>query len=419
MEKGRTLFRISNQIIKNLLSLTSAEVISKIIGLITAAYLGRVLKPEGFGILGFATAFVSYFLLMVNFGSDTYGTREIAKDQSIIPKLVNNILSIRLLFALMWFIIFTLVIVLIDKPMVVKLVLIITAINLFVNALSINWVFFGIEKMWLIAIRHILTNLLSLIGIIIFVSSEKYILIAAGVTVFSGLINSIWLLGVFRKMYGKISFEIDKTYLKEIIKESFPLVLSSFMIAIYYNLDMVMLGYMKSEQDVGIYSAAYKIILVGIIPFTLILNSFFPSLSKIGLKNSSEFRNIIKQYSFFMFASGIIVTAIIFFNASRIVEIIFGNAYNKSAAPLSILSLNLMVISTNIFFGNPLIAWGKQKQYSIAIAFGAVTNIVLNILLIPRYSYIGAALATLMAEVAVFVGVFYLFNKVAIENFNK
>lgn len=405
------MFRISNQIIKNLLSLTSAEVISKIIGLITAAYLGRVLKPEGFGILGFATAFVSYFLLMVNFGLDTYGTREIAKDQSIIPKLVNNILSIRLLFASLWFIILTVVIVLIDKPIIIKLVLIISGINLFVNALSINWVFLGIEKMWLIAIRQILTNLLSLVGIIIFVSSEKYILIAAGVTVFSGLINSVWLLGVFRKMYGKISFEIDKIYIKKIISESLPLVVSSFMIAIYYNLDMVMLGYMKPGEDVGIYSAAYKIILVGIIPFTLILNSFFPSLSKIGLKNSLEFRNIMKQYSILMFSSGIIVTAIIYFNASTIIKIVFGNEYAKAAAPLSILALNLLVISINIFFGNPLIAWGKQKQYSFAIAFGAVTNIVLNILLIPRYTYIGASLATLMAEVAVFVGVFYLFNR--------
>ncbi|MHB8853951.1 MAG: oligosaccharide flippase family protein [Ignavibacteriaceae bacterium] len=74
--------KISNQILRNLISLTSAEVISKIVGLITAAYLGRVLKPEGFGILGFATAFVSYFLLIGNFGLDTYGTREIAKDKN-------------------------------------------------------------------------------------------------------------------------------------------------------------------------------------------------------------------------------------------------------------------------------------------------------------------------------------------------
>ncbi|MHB8580989.1 MAG: flippase [Ignavibacteriaceae bacterium] len=405
------MLRITNQIFKNLISLASAEAISKIIALITAAYLGRALKPEGFGILGFATAFVSYFLLMVTFGLDTYGTRETAKGKLLISKLVNNILSIRILFATAWYIIISIVIILIDKPLIVKLVLFITAINLFVNALSINWFFIGIEKMWLIAIRQIMVNLLSLIGIILFVRSEQDILLAAGVAVISSLVNSIWLIRIYNRLYSKVFFEFDKLFLKGILKESLPLVFSSFMIAIYYNLDMVMLGYMKQGEDVGIYSAAYKIILVGIIPFTLILNSFFPSLSKIGLKKSLEFRNIINQYALFMFSAGIIVTSIVYFNASRIIEIVFGNQYNRAEAPLSILALNLMVISVNIFFGNPLIAWGKQKEYSIAIAFGAVTNIVLNILLIPKYSYIGASLATLMAEVAVFVGVFYLFNK--------
>jgi len=70
-----------------------------------------------------------------------------------------------------------------------------------------------------------------------------------------------------------------------------------------------------------------------------------------------------------------------------------------------------LVISMNIFFGNPLIAWGKQKQYSIAIAIGAAANIILNILWIPKYTYIGASMATLLSETAVFTGVFYLFNK--------
>ncbi len=405
------MFRVSNQIIKNLLSLTSAEVISKIIALVTAAYLGRVLKPEGFGILGFATAFVSYFLLMVNFGFDTYGTREVAKDESKKTKLVNNILSIRILFAIGWYIIFSIIVLLIEKPLEVKIVLLITAINLFVNAISINWFFMGIEKMWLIAIRQIMTNLFSLLGIIIFVRKENDLIIAAGITMLSALINSIWLLKIFHTKFNKFSFELDKEYLRLIIKESLPLVFSSFMIAIYYNLDMVMLGYMKTVNDVGIYSAAYKIILVGIIPFTLILNSFFPSLSKIGLSNSLEFKNIIKQYAFLMISSGIIIAAIIFFNAAEIIKIVFGNQYAAAKVPLLILALNLLVISINILFGNPLITWGKQKQYSIAIAFGAVTNIVLNILFIPRYSYIGASFATLMSEVVVFIGVFYLFNK--------
>ncbi len=403
--------RISNQIFKNLVSLTGAEVISKINALIMAAYLGRILKPEGFGILGFATAFVSYFLLMVNFGLDTYGTREIAKDKNQSSKLVNNILSIRILFAVVWYTLFLIIVLLIDKPLTVKIVLLITAVNLLVNAISINWFFMGIEKMWLIAVRQIATNLLSLLGIIIFVKKENDLTIAAGIIVFSNLINSAWLLKIFNSRYNKLTLRLDKDYLKTIIKESLPLVFSSFMIAIYYNLDMVMLGYMKPERDVGIYSAAYKIFLAGIIPISLVLNSFFPSLSKIGLNKSFEFRKIIKQYAFFMFGTGIVICMFIFFDADLIVNLIFGKQYTNAEAPLLILALNILVISVNVFLGNPLIAWGKQKHYSFAVAFGALANIILNILLIPKYTYVGAAFATLLSEAAVFLGVFYLFNK--------
>lgn len=404
------MIKISNQIIKNLISLTSAEVVSKIIALIIAVYLGRVLKPSGFGILGFATAFVSYFLLMVNFGFDTYGTREIAKDKSILRTLVNNIFSIRLLFAIIWYLIFSIVVFVINKPVTIKIVLLITAINLFVNAISFNWVFMGLEKMWLISIRQILTNIFSLIGIMLFVKSEYNVVIAALIISISGIINSLWLLQVYRKWFYKINLSFNLKFWKEILIESLPLVFSAFMIAIYYNLDMVMLGYMKTQAEVGIYSAAYKILLVGIIPFSLILNSFFPSLSKIGLSNSKEFKKIISQYAFFMFSTGIILTLIIFFNAKAIIIVLFGNRFIKAEVPLLILTVNILVIGTNMFFGNPLIAWGKQKSYSFAILSGAVANIILNILLIPKYSYLGAAFATLISEVVVFLGVFYLFN---------
>ena len=401
----------SNQIIKNLVTLTSAEILSKAIALITAVYLARILKPEGFGILGFATAFVSYFLIVVDFGFNTYGTREVAKDKKLIEKLVNNILTIRLVFAVILFLIFAVVVLLIDKPETVKIVLLITGVNLFNNAITINWVFNGIEKMEVISIKQISANALALIGLLVFIHSDKSIIGAAIIISSSAILSSIGLIQFYRKTINKISFSIDLEFCKKLLSESLPILFSAFMIAIYYNLDMVMLGYMKTEADVGIYNAAYKILLVGIIPFTLILNSFFPTLSKIGLTKSLEFKKVISQYGTLLISSAIIISSIIFFNAGELIQILFGKQFLKASIPLSILSLNILVIGTNIFFGNPLIAWGKQKQYSFAIALGAVANIILNILLIPKYSYSGAAFSTLLSEVVVFAGVFILFLK--------
>ncbi len=401
----------SNQIIKNLFSLTSAEIISKIISVFTTAYLARILLPEGYGILGFATAFVSYFALFANFGFDIYGTREIAKDETKITYFVNQIFSIKIILSIIGYLVLFIVTILVKQNYLTKMVILVVGVNLFVNVFTLDWVFLGVEKMWLVGIKKVLTNLLTLIGLLIFVKSQNNIVLAAVILISSSLINSAWLVGVYEKLNSKIKLKLDFKNWKLLLKESFPLVASSFMIAIYYNLDMVMLGYMKSNADVGIYNAAYKILLVGIIPFGLILNSFFPSLSKIGLERSSEFEKVFSQYSILMLSVGVLITLVVFFNAGEIIKIIFGNDFSNAKGPLLILSLNIMVICVNIIFGNPLIAWGKQKQYSYAIALGAVTNIILNILLIPGYSYFGAAFATLISEVAVFVGVFTLFNK--------
>jgi len=166
---------------------------------------------------------------------------------------------------------------------------------------------------------------------------------------------------------------------------------------------------MKTQADVGIYNAAYKIFMIGLIPLATIVKIFLPSLSKV--KDVELLKRTIKKYGIMMFASGGLIASVIYFSASQSVNIIFGSQYIGAVVPLMILALNILVISVNVFFGNPLTVWGKQKVYAIAITFGAVGNIILNILLIPKYSYNGAALATLLSEVIVFVGVFYLFNK--------
>ncbi len=113
----------------------------------------------------------------------------------------------------------------------------------------------------------------------------------------------------------------------------------------------------------------------------------------------------------FLFFSGLISATVLFLFRDLLIQFVFGEGYNDAALPLSILAMNALVISINIFFGNPLIAWGKQKEYSIAIMLGAIANIILNIVFIPSYSYNGAAFATLLSEAVVFCGVLFLFTK--------
>ena len=294
-----------SKIASNLFSLTSAEIASRLLGFFSLVYLGRILDTNGFGIIGFAMAFVSYFILVVNFGFSTYGTMQIAQDQSKISKFVNNIFSIRILLAAFLSIILVVFVLFSDKSAVSKYVVLIIGLNLFANALALNWVFQAVEKMQYIAMRQVLSGLLSLIGVIIFVHSKSDVVIAASVLTLSAIIGNIFFVPIYQKMFAKIKLEYSREFWNELFKQSFPLAFASIMIGIYYNLDMVMLGYMKPESDVGVYNAAYKIFLLGTVPFQLIFSAFFPALSRVGLINSQEFKNTMKNYAKFILQSSV------------------------------------------------------------------------------------------------------------------
>lgn len=400
------------QIFKNLLTLSVSEIITKILGLITAAYVARVIAPEGFGILSFAAAFSSYFALFATFGLDIYGSREVARSQNFNREKIDSIFSLRLLLSAIVFIVYVGVVFISGNPGIIKIVLIITGINIFITASDLSWFYKAVEKMRYVAARRILISLLTLGGVVFLVNSRDDIFTAVSIPVVAGVINSILFISIYGKLRGRLKFVFRRIAWGKILKESFPLLFSSLMIAVYYNLDIVMLGYMKSQPVVGIYSAAYKIFLTGIIPFGLILNSFFPSLSRVGLNKNKELNSIIKNYFMLLFFSGIICALALFFGRDLLIRVVFGAKYSPASIPLSILSLNAAVISLNMFFGNPLIAWGRQKEYSLAITAGALTNVILNVILIPEYSYTGAAFATLISEVVVFCGVIFLFTKV-------
>ncbi len=396
-------------ILKNIISLSTGEFLSKIVSLVTFAYLARVISPEGFGIIGFSAAFVSYFVLFVDFGFDTYGVSEIAKNLEDQTKLINSIISTRIIISLFIFLMLVASALIFVNDLVVQMAIIIAGINLFVTAFSTNWYFHGIQKMEYIAVRQIFTSVLNFILIVIFVNNKADTLIAIFISGLAGLINSLWLFRIFNKYFGRYSFQLDYGYIKKIIKDSTPIALSSIMIAVYYNLDIVMLGFMKSDHEIGIYTSAVKVFLIGNVFYGIILKSFFPSLSYSIKSDTKTMLETFKKYFYLMISAGIITAACMYFMADNIITILYGNNYYRAISPLKIYAMTSLLVCTNMIFGNPLLAWGKQKEYLFVVGAGGISNIILNIVLIPQFSYIGASLATLFSEVSVFVALCFVF----------
>ncbi len=401
------------RILKNFLSLTVANLISRLIGFVTIAYLARVLDVSGFGQISFAQAIIAYFTLLSNLGLKTFGVRELARDKAHIKKYVNNILTLRIVLAIMSFGLLLVFLTFINKPADYKALIAFYGLSLFPLALSLDWVFQGIERMEFIALANI-TRSLAYAGLVfLFINSSSKVLSVPFFALVASFIMITPLIYSFVKNYGWFSFSFNWPIWKLFLTKALPMGFSSIMIQIYYNLDTIMLGFMKGDNVVGWYNAAYKIIFF-ILPLSgILIQSIFPLMSKY-YKESREKLSLLVNTSAKLLTSvaiplGIGGTIL----AKPIMNLIYGPQYENGVIAFQILIWTVAVIFISVNFGNSLMACDGERKYAIGVGIGAGTNILLNALLIPRFSLVGAAIATLATEVVVLLYMAYHFSKIA------
>ncbi len=396
----------ARKIIKNIFSLSMAEVATKGIQLLTATYLTRTILTDGFGIIGFSNAITIYFLVIVSLGFNVIGVREIAKDKSSIKKYVDAIISIRLLLAAVSFAILGIIVLYLNKPLIVKYTILAAGFNFFAQAFLLDWLYQGIEKMEIQAIRQVITGLLTLVGTVLLVHSPEDVFIAMAVTVGSLILNSAWMLAYYVRLYGGIHFHYDKELWKVLMKSSIPIGLTNLIIANYNYLNTLLLGLFRNDHETGIYTAAYKILVVAILPSTVVQNAFFPVLSRAEEKEDRI--KIMKKYSALMFLIAVIISTVIFAHAKYFSVLLFGPKFVETGYVLQILMITAIFMYINVSFSAPLMAWNKEKQVMYAIGIGGIVSTIFNFLLIPHYGLTGAAIVTIVSEIAVMCGLAYI-----------
>jgi O-antigen/teichoic acid export membrane protein len=407
---GITKLRTGRRILKNLFSLSIAEVANKGILFISTIYLARTILPDGFGVISFANSILVFFSLVVNLGFNIVGSREIAKDHSKISLYAGQITSVRLLLAVFSSAVLIALALLLDKPPVTKLVIIISSINLFSQAFLMDWVYQGNEKMEFLALRQVITSMLSLIGLLLFVHNPGDVVLAMIITVSSILINSLWMFGLYAKMYGRIKLGIDKVFLRNLLKSSIPITFSTFFILIFNYMNIVMLGFLRSDAETGFYSAAFKFVVLVLTPSAIIQNAFFPVLSRS--ENIEDRQKKIRIYGNFIFIIGAVVSLLIMFFPDYFIVLVYGSSYAASIPVLQVLMVTVTIMYLNTIYYPPLVSWKYEKTVMYAIGTGGVVNIILNFILIPQFGATGAAWSTVFSELSVLTGLIFITKRI-------
>jgi O-antigen/teichoic acid export membrane protein len=217
----------------------------------------------------------------------------------------------------------------------------------------------------------------------------------------------------FARKLVKIHLDFDWEYWKKIMKIAAPLAFSLIFTLIHFKIDTVLLSILKPPEDVGIYGAAYKI-LEGLITFAAIFAGLLlPILSRYAFTEKERFAKVYRK-GFDVLS--IFVIPLIFgtlFFAKPLMLLFGGGEFEISSQVLKILIFAVAAIFFAHLFGNTVVAVNQQKKMMWAYLAAAVSSIIINIILIPRYSYFGAATTTLITETLVALFTAYIVFRTA------
>lgn len=374
--------------------------------LISFPYVSRILGPSGTGNVSFATSIVAYFALFAQLGIPTYGIRATARvrdDKELLSRTVQEIFIINILMSILTYIVFLVVLNIVPQMSDDKLLFMIVSSTIFFNAIGMDWLYKGLEKYTYITTVSILFKFIALILMFILIHQKRDYVIYGAISIFAASASNICnLLNVHKYIYLKPIGNYDfKVHLRPICI-FFAMACAT---TIYTNLDTVMLGFMKSNTEVGYYNAAVKIktVLLGVVTS---LGAVLLPRASYYIENNliDEFKRISsKAINFVILISFPLALYFIIF-AKEGIFFLSGDAYAKAILPMQILMPTLIFIGlTNIMGIQMLIPLGKEKVVLYSEIAGAIVDLAINTVLIPIMASSGAAIGTLVAEMVVWI----------------
>lgn len=386
--------------LKNIISLSTAEVASRILTVIYSIYLARVLMVENFGIFGSAKYLVVYFVLLSNMGLDSVGTREVAANKSQLKTIVDNLFTLRFLMGVVGYALLGLVTYFLPKSINEKIIILIFGINIFANNSLLNWVFQGLEKLDVYAFRTIITNLLNFVGILLFIHSPEDLRLATVIIVFSLTFNSFLLIIYYHRKIQPIKLAFDYKLWKKYFSEAYPIGIIFLIIGIYNFLPIVLLSLMTNNYYTGLYSSVTNVFLIVTLFSTVVQAVYYPQFAQN--QNQTDRERTFSQFIRFMFTIGTFMPLFLLVFADKVV-LIFGRDYSPAIPSIQIVMIAALVAYYSASMFCALLAWKHERKVIWAIFVGLVTTLLLNLLLIPNLFDRGAAIAALSGEISVFL----------------
>lgn len=382
------------------------SVLNLIFPLITFPYVSRILSVSGIGIYNFSNTYISYFILIAGLGIATYAVREGAKyrnDQKKIEEFSSQIFSINMIATVIAYILlFASLLIFKNLSNYVSCILIFSLQILFAT-LGTEWIYTIYEDYAYITVRSILFKIISIFLLFLLVKKPEDYLVYAGITVFAGVGSNILNFIHTRKfIHIHLTLNINWRYhLKPIL----VIFASAVAVTIYVSSDTTMLGLLKNDYAVGIYSTAVKIYQMAQSLLSAILLVTIPRLAFLwGQKRLREYNSVLAKVINILGILVLPASVGLIMLSREVVLIIAGHKFLPSVNSLQIISWAIVFSIFAWIFSDCVLIPAKRENLVLRnTLITAIENIVLNFILIPSMSYDGTSLSTVIAEFTVMI----------------
>lgn len=390
------------QVIKNFIYNSFYQILNLIVPLITAPYLARVIGAEGVGKYSYAYSIAYYFFIFIKFGLDNYGNRTIAVVRCERKKMSETFWSIyfmQFLFGVLFSVLYIAYIIILAKDKIAASMLMLYVVS---GVFDITWFFNGIEKFKLTVTRNVIVKVLATVLIFVFVKNSDDIYIYILIMSLSFLASQILIWPFIKREVDFVKVSISKVILH--IKPNLILFMAVLAVSFYRYMDKIMLGSIVSEYEVGLYENAEKLMQIPLNFVNALGIVMIPKMShafSCSEKNNKTNGIILLSEVFAVFLASSLCLGIMSV-ADLLVPIFYGDGYEKCIILLYVLMPSCLFMAfANVIRTQYIIPLKKDNVFIKTIIGGAIVNLIINSLLIPRLAAVGAAIGTLAAEIVV------------------
>ena len=376
--------------------LVAEKIIGMMISFFVVVYVARYLGPDRLGLLSYSQSFVMLFAPLANLGLDSIVVRELVKDETKRDVLLGTSFGLKVAGVLLVWAVLALVVPFTNNDGYTNLLIAIIASSLLFQSFGTIDFYFQAKVLSKYTVRaRIITGRLSPTIKIGFILFQAQLLWFALVILLQHLILGVFFVVVYRvRKLSILQWRFDKEIGKQIMKDSWPLMFAGLMIVVYMKIDQIMLKNMLDATQVGIYAVAVRLSEVWYFIPVLITQSIFPAVINAKKGNSLVYQQRMQQLYDLMTFLSLGIAIIVTVCSSLIMNTLFGQAYLGSDKVLAIHIWAGVLVFFGTARGKWIIAENLQTKALIIHITGAVLNVILNLILIPDYGAVGAALAT-------------------------